>query len=137
MNHLLPAFNPIRIAAFIFILFASAGCSTEDNSNFLTCGEFRQALIMENETVLAQEVNAQIAALPSKAHTLQNLRNLNARFNDQGCTPVGTYCFACLYSNPPVSEIQVSFTENGTTISKSIYIGENTRGEMVFRGLHP
>lgn len=137
MNYLLPVLKTIRIIpVFALILFTAAGCAKEPSGN-LTCAEFRQALIVENEAVVGQEVNAQIAALRSKMHTLQNIRELATRFTDQGCTPVGTYCFSCVYTNPPVSELFVSFSENGTAITKTLLITENARGEMVFRGLHP
>jgi hypothetical protein len=77
-----------------------------------------------------------IAELPNKTHTSENLTALAQKISANCSVNVDAICYGCVYTLPAQSELTVSFSSVGTTVTKVIDISESSSKEMKFVNMH-
>ncbi len=116
----------------LVVLFAS--CKKE--SDGYNCERLKDGIATNNVEKVKIEVNNAISQLQSNDHTAANLSRL-VTILSSGCgVTAELLCFSCIETNPPQSEIKVSFNSAGNTLSKVIDITHSASNKMIFRSMH-
>jgi len=123
----------INLATTLFIIFCVSSCdkTVDPDGNFekVNCDSLNAGIINTDSRIVKSEVNKLVTDLKPKVTAndrfghKENLSILINRLNMQ-CTSITAelICYACIYTNPPQSEILVSTDSIGVTIKRIIDI---------------
>lgn len=100
------------------------------------CSELKKGILADDKAVVGKHVNALIHNLPSSINTQENLNRLAQALSSQ-CDIIATVlCFNCIETLPAQSEIRLSFSAPGATVSRTMDISYTSDNRMVFSSLH-
>jgi hypothetical protein len=125
-----------KILPVLILCFAVfAGC--KKNSENINCESLKNALVANDKETVRSIVNQTIKKLSSREHNAKNLEKLAEKLS-AGCSITAeVICVFCIYTYPPQSEIQVTFTQAGSTHQKIIdIINTSDSSTMKFANFH-
>jgi hypothetical protein len=125
--------NLILVAGGIFLL--SWGCSNEIGNEEIVDEKFCPFVNVENIDKTGPSIDEFLTGLNNDLTVEQQLQELTAWLKFHACiTDATILCNSCIYTNPPMSEIAVSFIENG--ITKTIVLDIKMTNPLKFSGYH-
>lgn len=142
--------NKMRIKSLIglTILFIALGCEEireEDENlyNEINCSKLEDGLINRDREKIGTEIDKLTKDLLPKptpddqTGQSKNLDLLTQRLN-KNCEnlAVTIFCYACIYTNPPQSELVIQLDSSGVRIERWIDIGTSSKHPLVFNGIH-
>ena len=102
----------LAAAILCFVFFVAAGCGTEKQKAV----EFCSLVSMENIGKTIPIVNKVLSDMDSDWDDEQKLQELIDWLNEQPCIiEADVLCQSCMETDPPMSQILISFDENGMT----------------------
>jgi len=117
-------------ALILYFTFILSACSKEV-LNTSDCDSLRQGLVDENLTFVSKSVGDLLTF-----HTQENLNKLSETLSDRcNITTTGS-CFNCIYTDPAISEIKLSFTHSGVSFEKVIDISSTKENKMKIVDIH-
>ncbi len=116
------------------ISFSLAGCKKDCPANH--CEGLKTALITGDNTNLQSSIANLINNLPNQEYTEENINALVSSVADQCSITTKVICFNCIMTLPSETEIQLTFTNNQSTISKIIDISHTAENKMKFVSVH-
>ncbi len=124
----------------LFLLFVMgllfAGCQKETPLTKVdNCEDLKQGIILDSFLLVKSAINNYIDKLPSNLHTPDDLTRLT-EYISKYCTSAVVFCYGCIYSFPPQSEIVISVDSAGTIIKRVIDITGHPNEKMRFRNMH-
>ncbi|HEX2534885.1 MAG TPA: hypothetical protein VHK69_14170 [Chitinophagaceae bacterium] len=96
----------------------------------------KEGLVANNAGKVEKAINEAIARLEDEEHTADNLSRLATLLSSSCGITAEALCFSCNYSDPPQSEMQVTFQSGGTTRTKMIRITHAPSQRMIFRSMY-
>ena len=122
------------LSVIIVVLIALAGCKKDCPAN--DCETLKTALIAGDITNLQSSITNLINNLPSKEYTEQNINSLASSLSNQCSVTTKVICFDCVMTLPSETEIQLTFTNNQSIVSKVIDISYTADNKMKFVSAH-
>jgi hypothetical protein len=116
------------------LLVIVLSCSKQDIGS--DCGRLKSGVNSNNIERVGASINNFIAGLGSKAHTSENLTALAKKVAAKCDVKVEVLCYACIMTLPEQSELRVTLSSAGSTITKVIDISQNSSNEMKFVNMH-
>jgi hypothetical protein len=124
------------LLACIFIPLLFIACKKQ-NTVINNCTALQQGILTSNIAGVGATITNYINTLPSNIYTEQNLQTLAGAIRGGSCTITATVdCFDCIKTLPSQTEIQLSFINGGTTISKTIDITYTANNVIRFNSMH-
>jgi hypothetical protein len=101
------------------------------------CTTLQQGMVASDIASVGATITNYINTLPSNIYTEQNLQALAGAIRSGSCNITATIdCFNCVKTLPTQTEIQLSFSSGGTTISKTIDITYTANNVIRFNSMH-
>jgi hypothetical protein len=118
----------------LLLLVIVISCSKQDIGS--DCERLKSGVNSNNIESVGASINNFIAGLGSKAHTSENLTALAKKVSAKCDVEVEVLCYACIMTLPEQSELRVTLSSAGSTITKVIDISQNSSNEMKFVNMH-
>ena len=137
-----------QVICFAAILILSFACDDDDPINAESDigiefhSEFCDAIISGNEHFIETEVNALcVDLLPQSTDAdaighMANLSKLVERLDQVDCLTASLGCYACIFTLPATSEINITKVDGNITIQYVIDMLTPSEGKLAFAGLH-
>src|SRR5688500_703739 len=116
------------------LLLVALSCTKQDLKS--NCKSLKEGIINDDVNKVNSSISKFVDELANKTHTSDNLTLLAQKISAGCSVKVEVLCYGCIYTFPAISEITVSFSTAGTTITKVIDISENSSKEMKFTNMH-
>ena len=124
-----------RLIAFLLISsIVFAGCKKNNLKN--SCKELKEAMQTNDISKAGSAIRDFINSLPSDVNTSGNLQQLVATISGNCSLTAQVFCFDCIYTDPPESEIQITDNSVSPSISKTIDISSISNNRMRFVNMH-
>lgn len=107
----------------------------ETPNTWADCTQLKAGIAAADKEAVRAVINALISQLPNRQHTPENLAQLVARIGNQCQVTATVFCYACIYTLPAQSEINVKLV-GSNAISKVIDISEDKNKDMIFVNMH-
>ena len=118
----------------IFASFYLTGCKKDSPCN--DCEELKTSLTTDNKDNIKSIITSFINNLPSQEYTEQNINSLSSSLSNKCSISTKVFCFDCILTLPSETEIQLTFTNSQSTVSKVIDISYTVDNKMKFVGVH-
>jgi hypothetical protein len=115
------------------VLYGTIACTKEVPK--ATCQKLKSAILAEDKIQVGEQINAFIRHLNARTYTSEYLNSLTHALSKCDLTAT-VLCFNCIETLPEQSEIQISLSASGTTVTRTIDITYNARNEMVYSNIH-
>jgi riboflavin transporter FmnP len=126
--------NKLLACAFVLLLFMAC---KKQNAVTDNCASLQQGMVAGDIAGVGATITNYINTLPSNIYTEQNLQALAGAIRGGSCNITATIdCFNCIKTLPAQTEIQISFSSGGTTISKTIDITYTANNVIRFNSMH-
>lgn len=122
------------IFALLFIAVITIGC--EKNSVTPDCRKLKDGMSSDSSEIVIAVISQLADQLPSKIYTEQNLNELCASIRQQCDFTAEVYCFDCIDTWPPQSEIRISFGLLGDKVEKTIDVTRNPDNTIKILAMH-
>jgi hypothetical protein len=121
---------PRFIISITTIVFLFMGCSKE-NLTDRECTNLKEGIRANDKDRVTKEVNHLLIS-----YSKDNLEKMGASISS-GCHITATIvCYNCIFTNPPQSELKVSFTLSNTFIEKILDVSYDKNNKMIIVGVH-
>lgn len=137
MKHL---FNILGLIAIIFILIPM---SCEDKNNIkINCKNLKNGILNQDEAQIRSEISMLTQDLkpnPTPNDEWGHLRNFELlidRLNQCDEINAVSFCYCCIETNPPQSEILITTYANSLQIQKIFDISTSKDTVLVYSGIH-
>jgi hypothetical protein len=133
----------LKILWMVIIIIASVPMSCEKtNNSIINCTNLKNAILNQDESAIKSEVS--ILTLDLKPNPtiddewghLENLELLIDRLNQCNEINAELFCYCCIYTYPPQSEILVKTNSNGQQIQKIFDILTPKDSILVYLRMH-
>ncbi len=135
----------MKIIKYVLILFSvfSISCNNSTEPNYFNSQNFSIGIINFNKELVATEVNKLLADLNPKTTSYdptgnrENISTLVNRINSK-CENISAelFCFACIETYPPQSEILLTADSIGVSVNRTIDILTPSKEKLSFVGIH-
>lgn len=133
-HNIMKRFTSIPGAVLIFLLLSCNIDSVEPN---IDDEALVNGLINFNSDLVALEINKLTVDLKPKFDGHEsNLNILIQRIELQTSLTVVNFCYACIYTLPPLSEIELEVDSLGILVSRIIDIQTPEKDALRFKGFH-
>jgi hypothetical protein len=119
----------------LFLSILVQGCKKQ-KAEPADCIQLSAAITANHIDQAKTSITAFINHLPSDAYTSQNLDQLADSISGQCAITAIVLCFDCIDTLPSQTEIRVSVSSEGSTISKTIDITYTPDNKMKFGNMH-
>lgn len=135
----------MRIKFLVLLIIAFSLTITackKDSLHSLNCEALKEGLATENQELIKKEINLIVSSFspdPSADDKYGHRKNLNsvAETLSAKCNITSSnICYNCIETNPPQSEVQVSFMYKGIQNNKVIDISYTKDNTLTFVGMH-
>lgn len=116
------------------LLLIAISCTKQDLE--LNCNSLKEGIISNDINRVKLSFSNFIADLEDKTHTSQNLTSLAQNISSSCSIKVDVLCYGCIKTLPAQSELKISFSSSGATITKVVDISEENSREMRFINMH-
>jgi hypothetical protein len=127
---------PYRRISFVLVLFAMLTIGCKKHSSGSLCETLREGMIANNPEQVKSAITLLINKLPSKLYTESNLNLLASLLSGQCTVTANVFCFDCIKTLPSQTEIRLSFTSSGSTVTKTIDISYSPDNKMTVVSMH-
>ena len=122
------------IIFFGFLIFSTIFISCKkDNITIFDCTILQEGLKSDNPDLVKKEIN-KICGTLSASTTKENLQKLTTIISSKCKMEAIILCSECIYTDPPQSEIKISYSISGIQSSKTIDILSTK--PLQFAGMH-
>ena len=116
------------------LLLLALSCTKQDLGS--DCKSLQEGITSNDVNKVNSSISKFIAELSYKTHTSENLTSLAQKISASCSVNVDVLCYGCINTLPAQSELTVSFSSAGTTVTKVIDISESSSKEMKFVNMH-
>ena len=126
---------------FLGILMVSFSCKKE-KENALPCDQLKEGLFTNNEAMVKEAMNAILLPLRAQPTSTDpfgqrtNLENLAQRLNSSCAITATLPCYNCIKTNPPQTEIFLSFSYGGALFRKVVDVSYTLNNRLIYVGMH-
>jgi hypothetical protein len=125
-----------RVLACIFMTLLFMACKKQ-NTVTDNCTTLKQGMMASDIASVNTTITNYINMLPSAIYTEQNLQALAGAIRGGSCNITATIdCFDCIKTLPSQTEIQLSFSNGSTIVSKTIDITYTANNVIRFNTMH-
>ena len=126
--------NKILILVIIISATLSSGCRKDFSDK--QCQQLKDEMIADNKQEVIKLLTEKVGQLPSTTYTEENLNKLATSISNEYGITTQLLCFSCIQTLPEQSEIRFSFTQAGTTTSKTIDVSYTPNNEIKIVSMH-
>ncbi len=117
------------------MLLTQLSCTKDDATE--NCPQLKAAMVADDTATVNLLVTDYINNLSSKFYTEKNLNDLAAAIASQCTITARVLCFDCIQTLPGQTEIEVTFSNNGSTVRKIFDISYRLQTNIiVFGSMH-
>jgi hypothetical protein len=117
------------------IIFGFSGCKKEAMS--IDCQKLKAEIASGHVEGVKIIIDQLIGSLPSKQYNEQNINELANQLKGECSLSAEVLCFDCIKTLPSQTEIQVSFSMQGSNVRKILDITYSTdNNQMKFGNMH-
>ena len=119
------------------LLILSCFCACKkDKADINKCENLKISLRGNNEDNLKLIVGQYIAAMASQEYNEPNLNNLASSISNNCSISAYLVCFDCIFTLPAESELELTFSENGTTFHKIVDLKPTSDNKIKVQSMH-
>jgi hypothetical protein len=127
----------VKITGLLFaiMLLTQLSCTKDDATE--NCPQLKAAIVADDTATVSLLVTDYINGLSSKFYTEASLNALAAAIASQCTITARVLCFDCVQTLPSQTEIEVTFSNNGSTVKKIFDISYRLQTNIiVFSSMH-
>ena len=116
------------------ILLGSISCRKEITNE--DCERIKSGMLANNKDAVKTVINKFITRLSSETYTEENINKLTSMIDQECDLTCILLCFDCIKTLPSQTEIRISFSQSGSTVSKTLDLTYNSSDRIVFGNMH-
>lgn len=93
-------------------------------------------MLANNKDAVKTVINKFITRLSSETYTEENINKLTSMIDQECDLTCILLCFDCIKTLPSQTEIRISFSQSGSTVSKTLDLTYNSSDRIVFGNMH-
>jgi len=132
----------LKILLLIIITVSVTMSCEKTNNSIINCKNLKNAILNQDESAIKSEISLLTLDLKPNPTTndewghLENFELLIDRLNQCNEINAELFCYCCIYTYPPQSEILIKTYSNGQQIQKIFDILTSKDQNLVFLSMH-